>query len=285
MSAPFLSAIVRTQGNRPTSLTEALGTLKTQIDKDLEIIVVVHGDAPAVNATIDVVDRSDTDARVVSVASGGRAAPLNTGLAAATGDYVGFLDDDDLAMPNWVSIFRTAAEASPGAVLRSACLTQRWTGSDTGEPLHAEGEPIVEFPPDFDLVAHFHSNATPICCFALPRQELADANMTFDAELPVLEDWDLFLRAVCAFGIENVEQVTSLYRRVDRGNSFEHSDDDWINAKQRVLAKLDASPLTLPSGSASILAASHQARLELSYQVVAAAEATESKPRWKRSRR
>ncbi len=277
MTDPFLSAVVRTKGDRPTSLMEALGTLRTQADDDLEVIVVVHGDTAATNSTIELVG---PDVRVISVSFGGRAAPLNAGLQAATGRYVAFLDDDDLAMPNWVSVFRQGAEIQPGAVVRSVCLTQRWTGSETGEPLNALGDPQLEFPKEFDLVAHFHSNATPICCFALPRAELANAAMTFDDDLPVLEDWDLFLRSVCAFGIENIEQVTSLYRRVDRGNSFEHSDSDWTDAKAAVMAKLDERSLQLPAGSASALASAHQARLDLSYQVVAASTSTGR--RWRR---
>jgi len=43
--------------------------------------------------------------RTLKVEGGGRARPLNAGLEAATGDYVCFLDDDDLVTPDWLAAF------------------------------------------------------------------------------------------------------------------------------------------------------------------------------------
>lgn len=261
----FLTAIVRTQGRRPRSLDEALASLAHQTDDDLEVIVVVHGDHDALNQVSKQVDDS---IRVLGVEGGGRSAPLNAGIDAATGDYVSFLDDDDLALPVWVEGFRTGARRGPNRLVRVPCLSQRWTGDDHGQPLEPIGDPEPEFPAEFDLVAHFHSNATPICAMALPRQALIDRQLRFDDDLPVLEDWDLLLQTVLACGIENVtEPPGSIYRRVDRGNSSDHTDEEWIRAKERIIARLDSERLTLPAGSASLLGNAHQARLDLSYQI------------------
>lgn len=264
---PFLSVIVRTQGQRAVSLSEAVGSLLVQADDDLEIVVVAHGDGSvAQRVQSQVGDRT----KVITKTGGGRAAPLNAGLEAAKGRYVAFLDDDDLALPNWASTFRHGAESSPGAVVRTACLSQAWSASPDGEPLEALGQPESEFPAEFDLVAHFHSNATPICSFAVPRAGLLKAGISFDESLTVLEDWDFLLRCILAFGIDNSETQTAIYRRVDRGNSFSESDQVWIEAKRAVLAKLDGQPLVLPTGSASVLAKSHQDKLDLAYQLGAA---------------
>ncbi len=102
------TVIVRTQGRRPRSLREALDSIAAQTHDHVDTVVVVHGDTAA---TSDV--REQIGARagvtVVNTTDTGRGAPLNVGLRAAAGDYVCFLDDDDLAEPNWIAEAATAA--------------------------------------------------------------------------------------------------------------------------------------------------------------------------------
>lgn len=46
---------------------------------------------------------------VHTVRGGNRSTPLNAGFAAARGEYIVALDDDDLVFANWVQVFHQAA--------------------------------------------------------------------------------------------------------------------------------------------------------------------------------
>ncbi|RMH76761.1 MAG: glycosyltransferase [Actinomyces sp.] len=258
---PFLSAIVRTQGRRPRSLAEAVDSLRAQDDDDLEIVVVVHGDEARRTATErelgDRVVAADAlpPVRVVGVSGGGRARPLNAGMAAARGHYVAFLDDDDLARPDWVAAFRAGAAEAPDHLVRAASETQHWRTDADGQPLEPVDDPHREFPDTFDLLAHFARNLTPICSIALPLRAARDRGLEFAEELPVLEDWDLIMRAALDLGIVSVPRATSLYRRGNTGGSASAADElSWAEAHAAVIARLDARTVCLPPGSAQRLA-------------------------------
>ncbi len=256
---PFLTAIVRTQGHRPSALDEALTSLAAQDDDDVEAIVVVHHpDATVADGVHQrLADRATpTTWRVLSVTAGGRGAPLNAGLDAATGRYAAFLDDDDLALPGWVRAFRRGSESAPGRVVRTVTLDQpcqERPGEDSpGAPL---GPPVAAYARTFDHLEHLHHNETPICAVAYPLDRLRAAGLRFDETLPVLEDWDLLLRSASRLGVVSIDEETAIYRKVGRGGSRQlHDDEVWDSTRALVLARLDAEPLVLPPGSVTRLA-------------------------------
>ncbi|HXY91308.1 MAG TPA: glycosyltransferase family 2 protein, partial [Acidimicrobiia bacterium] len=92
---PSFSVIVPTYG-RPEYLRAAVDSVLAQTVDDLECIVVD-------DATPIPVPRPSQDPRVRLVSrarNGGPAAARNSGLQAATGTYVAFLDDDDVWVPD-----------------------------------------------------------------------------------------------------------------------------------------------------------------------------------------
>ncbi|MGH2404232.1 MAG: glycosyltransferase family 2 protein [bacterium] len=90
MASPLFSIIIPTY-SRPDLLREAVGSVLAQTVGDFECIVV--DDASPLPATVD----ADRRIRLIHRSrNGGPAAARNTGLSAATGRYVTFLDDDDL---------------------------------------------------------------------------------------------------------------------------------------------------------------------------------------------
>ncbi|MFQ5556593.1 MAG: glycosyltransferase [Acidimicrobiales bacterium] len=257
---PFLTAVVRTQGRRPDALADALESLAAQTDPGFEVLVVVHDDDP------DTAGRVGRDLertgrplpsrwRALPVAGGGRSRPLNTGLDAATGRYVAFLDDDDLALPEWVATFRRGAESTPGAMVRAVTATQTWTTDGGDQPVRPTGEIERPFAGTFDLLAHLDHNETPICSVALPMAGLRRFGLRFDEELPVLEDWDLIVRTAALVGVVSLRTETALYRRLDSGNAHDRANElTWHRTVGHVLDKLSAVPLLLPAGSARRIA-------------------------------
>ncbi|MGD9702340.1 MAG: glycosyltransferase family A protein [Acidimicrobiia bacterium] len=269
-SSTAFTVVLRTQGRRPRGLAQALAALAVQTDADFEVQLVVHDadDAGLVLArsTVDALTPAfAARVHVVPVSGGGRSAPLNAGLDAATGSHVVFLDDDDLVEPNWVGAFRAGSATCPGAVVRARCAEQPWHGDRlTGDPIEPAGPTGQPWAPTFDLLLQIHHNESPICSFALPLEGLRARGLRFDADLPVLEDWDLFMRSVFLFGVVDVEECTSTYRRISTGTSRDvHADAVWADTIPVVRQRWGDARLPLPPGWPTTLALAYEAEVKL----------------------
>lgn len=91
---PEVTAVITTHA-RPQSVREALASVQTETHRDLEVIVVDDGGSfePPPNSNLRVVHGSNL----------GVARARNLGLEAARGEFIIYLDDDDVALPHRIS--------------------------------------------------------------------------------------------------------------------------------------------------------------------------------------
>ncbi len=259
-AGPTLSVVVRTQGRRRHGLLEALTCLAAQSCDDFEVVIVAHDVAPeeldAVGTTAEQFASSfRSRIRMLPVAGGGRGRPLNAGVEHARGDYVAFLDDDDVVTRDWVEQFADAIRDHPGRIVRGTVATQQIEPVDDGSGYRAFGPITHPFPARFDLLRHLHANATPICSFAVPRATFTTGGLWFREDLAVYEDWALLLDAAMVCGVHDTGRCTSFYHLWRVGHSSFHTVawDTWVADLEKVRNRLDAAPLLLPPGSVSEL--------------------------------
>ncbi|RZK34819.1 MAG: glycosyltransferase family 2 protein [Hymenobacter sp.] len=111
--APYFSIVIPTY-NRGDLISFTLDSVLNQHDKEFELLVVDDGSR---DNTAEVVQPYLSDSRVqyLPKENGERGVARNYGLARARGEYVLFLDSDDLLHPNHLSTLRTAirAQATP----------------------------------------------------------------------------------------------------------------------------------------------------------------------------
>ena len=100
--SPDITVVLCTY-NRADRVERAVRAILGQEAADLELVVVDDGSTDDTAAVLGSID--DERMRVIRRPNGGLSAARNTGLAAARGDWVVFIDDDDLAEPAWLATF------------------------------------------------------------------------------------------------------------------------------------------------------------------------------------
>lgn len=256
---PFLSIVVRTQGNRSHGLREIFTCLAAQTYQDFEVVVVAH--KVEVDQQIEV-ERVIEDTplslrtriRLLVLDQGRRSAPLNVGFAAAAGRYIAILDDDDLVFAHWVETFASMERRAAGRMLRTVSVPQhaeivKVDGRTAGR---ATGALIDQYPPAFDFLDHLLTNRTPNTAVAFPRGVFHDLGQHFDEELSTTEDWDFMMRVASLVGVDSSPTVTCIYRwwGTDESSRTMHDQFEWQRNHGAIFRKFDESQILFPSGSA-----------------------------------
>jgi glycosyltransferase involved in cell wall biosynthesis len=120
--APKVVAII-THFERPAKLYDAVLSLAGQLYPNLDIVVIDDGSRDA--ATLELLERMQPlldklDVRLLRQPNRYLGAARNHAIAKTTSDYILFLDDDDIALPNLVQTLVTAAEATGADIVN--CL-------------------------------------------------------------------------------------------------------------------------------------------------------------------
>ncbi|MEG3631757.1 bifunctional glycosyltransferase/CDP-glycerol:glycerophosphate glycerophosphotransferase [Streptomyces poriticola] len=148
---PRFSIIVPSHGVAGR-LSQALDSVLAQSFGDFELIPVC--DAPDCSAAHAVAARTERDSRVVPVHSppaAGLSGARNTGMRAATGTYLLFLDGDDVLVPGALAALDARlAETGDVDVLYFAHERAPWWEGEPTEPATPvlDGAPDGAFPPD-----------------------------------------------------------------------------------------------------------------------------------------
>ena len=269
---PFLTIVIRTQGRRLHTLNEALVCLSGQTNDDFEMLIVAHKlDAPSLAAVLrmidDMAENMRCKIRLLPVAAGGRARPLNVGFEHARGEYIAILDDDDIPMAHWVAEFSNLARNYHGRVLRTVCVRQDSVNVDISgkRGLRATGGLERAFPSTYSFLDHLFDNFSPPICLAFPREAFHHLGLRFDERLSTCEDWDFLVQAAALCGVADLPEITGIYRWWTQNESSRtiHPDQQWVKNSNMIRSKLENTWIILPKGESSRLSG----LVEASYQL------------------
>lgn len=129
--APFFSVVIPLY-NRRELVGAALASVFEQSCPDFEVIVVDDGstDQPA-----DVLTRfSDPRLQLIQQENRGGSAARNAGIERARGQYIAFLDSDDMFMPHKLERMKVAIEAHAAEVYFSATQVERGDNTQMVKP-------------------------------------------------------------------------------------------------------------------------------------------------------
>lgn len=96
---PLISVIIPVYNVEPY-LRECLDSVRAQTFRDLEVICIDDGSVDASGAICDQYALRDRRIHTIHQDNGGLSAARNTGMDVATGEYIYFLDSDDMLAPN-----------------------------------------------------------------------------------------------------------------------------------------------------------------------------------------
>ncbi|MDH0170902.1 glycosyltransferase [Stenotrophomonas sp. GD04145] len=121
---PFFSIVIPTY-NRSSTILPTLLSVQGQTFSDFECIIVDDG-SKDVDALTKLVDQlADRRFRVIQRPNGGGGAARNTGIEAAVGLYIAFLDSDDFFVPEKLELFHAYLRRSPYPALYSYAKVDR----------------------------------------------------------------------------------------------------------------------------------------------------------------
>ena len=236
-----VTIVVRTEGVRPRLLSRALDSLSAQTHQALEVVVVHDGGAEVEAGCCEQVSRAAVKALYLPVVKCGRCAAGNAGVEAATGDYVGFLDDDDELLPGHVATLAQVLDDNTRAVGVYALARERVADEGGRVAFRPAPRDRVGVTP-FSRVRLWIANYLTVQSVLVRRQALLDVK-GFDTNLSALEDWDLWLRLTEQGTFLGINEVTSIFAIPADRKTLERRALDH----DRALAALEAKHADLTS--------------------------------------
>lgn len=200
---PRVSVIIPTK-NRAHYVSLAIQSVLNQTFRDFEILVV---DGASADNTKEVISEFD-DPRIHYIRQKndrGVSAARNLGIIRSRGEFIAFLDDDDLWMPRTLEKQFGLLNRKPwiGAVTSSCFLIRKdgrllgfWRPSMRGNiyPKILEGNRIGN------------------CSGVMVRRSCFDAVGLFDENLRAGEDWDMWIRLAKKCEFDKIDEPMFLYR-------------------------------------------------------------------------
>ncbi len=239
--APMFSIVIPTY-NRRMELLSAIESVTRQTCQNFEIVIVDDGSTDGTKEAIDALG----DARIHyikhDIQSGANTA-RNTGIDAATGEYISFLDSDDTFLKHKLERIKEEIEKFPEeAVFISS---HRRIKSNRTSFFHHASKTLT--PPEFQKMLHYYVIDPSTSGLTIKRSIMSESKK-FDVALRRIQDRELLLRLCNDHGCVLISDVlwqkswsgdgiashhkgyiTALMDMVDRHPSFETSYRDALN--------------------------------------------------------
>jgi glycosyltransferase involved in cell wall biosynthesis len=201
---PTISVIIPAF-NAQATIKETIASVQAQTFSDFEIIVIDDG---STDNTLKILQQiTDSRLRIFSYSNGGTAVARNRGISQATGDYIAFLDADDLWTPNKLERQLQALKTHP-----EAGVAYSWTYflDEIGNKSYADTSTSYEgYVYAYLIVTNFlHNGSNPLIL-----KQAIDTVGLFDQALHPCEDWDFYIRLASIYPFVLIPEPQVVYRQ------------------------------------------------------------------------
>lgn len=228
---PEVSVIVRTV-NRPDTLAVALTSLANQTFDNFEVVVISDAGAD-VSALLQSFENRLSFTYIRHGESKGRTEALITGVHAARGKYISYLDDDDIIYPFHLESLWQELHESGGRYKFAYSDHNRALISGRGSSAVTVARVLVPTW-EFNREQLQVSNYIPIHTW-MHERECVDRVGGFSTDLDLLEDWEFLLRMAAQFDFHPIRRSSCEYRfYTDTGNSLVRSRKSSLDALETI---------------------------------------------------
>jgi len=220
--------------NRASSIEPTFRSVKAQSFADWECVVVDDGSSDTDSLESVIEQMHDPRFRLVRRQNGGGGAARNSGVEAGRGQFVAFLDSDDMFMPNKLEVFASVVEQRIDRGWYSRTLVDRGGGRSWIKPSRPIGARE-----DMGSYLFVHNEVIQTSTIVLSR-ELA-LKVVFDPDLRRGQDLDLCLRLHAAgVSFEMVDEPLAIWvdqsevGRTSRYGGY-RAPEDWLSRSSPLL--------------------------------------------------
>lgn len=207
------TSIIITTRSRPRLLPRAIASARAS-GKDVEIVVV---DDASTDETAEVC-RTIPGIKYVRIdRNQGVAGARNIGLVASSGEYLAFLDDDDVRLPGSLDQQIRILDQTPEAMMIYAQAIPEDADGACRPPYPQEGPQGDIF---WDLMVR---NFIPSGSAVFRRACISRIGL-LDETIPGLDDWDLWIRIAELFPVAVIETPVMIWRQSTESSAQGSSD-------------------------------------------------------------
>lgn len=203
MSEALVSLVMPAWRPQAEWLKEAVGSALAQTGCAIELLLIDDGSPVPVADLLEGLD--DPRLRVIRIEHGGVAGARNSGIAEARGEYLRFVDADDVIEPTSTSLLLGLGEGRSDVIAYGATLfcdeDLRPLWKMTSE---VEGNAVTAC-----LLGRFQTRLT---AFLFPRRVI-ELTGAWEQDFEVSTDWDFILRSLEHAQVRGTDSVAALYRR------------------------------------------------------------------------
>ena len=190
--------------NAMNYLPKTIESVLKQTFTDLELIIVNDGSCDDIEQWANTI--TDNRVKLVSQKNQGAAAARNTGIAHAKGDYIAFLDSDDLWQETKLEKQVHCLDKNPDIGLVYAWIISIDANSINLGKLYAGNlkgivsEKLIE------------ENIVRCCSAAMVRRDCFEKLGVFDQNLRFAEDWEMWIRIARSYSFAVIKEPLVYYR-------------------------------------------------------------------------
>ena len=224
---PLISIIIPVYNAKEKVLKECINSVFNQTYKNFEICIA--DDNSTLNETIETLKEYENNEKIKIVyrkENGMISKCMNSALELATGDYIGFLDNDDVLDKN--ALYYMVKELN-----NNKKLDLIYSDEDKLDEKGNYCDP--NFKPDWSPDTFLSMNY--ICHFTIIRKKIIDEIGGFKSKYDGAQDYDLFLRVTeRTKNIGHISKILYHWRKSDTSTAAQNNNKDYVRiAGQKAL--------------------------------------------------
>ena len=225
-STPYISVVLPVY-NRSEFLTEAVDSILNQTLTDFELLIVNDGSSNAeCLRIISDYEKKDTRVRILHQQNGGLACARNTGISNACGQYIAFMDDDDISHPSRLEKQARFLNQHPGvAAVTALSLYTDFHGRPLKKQPKYKAEPYIYSPHTTDLLNLKDIGVPCLNACTMGRTDTLK-ELRYNTFFMHAEDLDFTLRLIEKHQVATLPEKLYYYRKHDENifslSSHEH---------------------------------------------------------------